>query len=97
MVYQLCILKRYGLAYAPNPDWTGSFYNEWNIGKKIQVSCLLDISMGGHIANYTKIRCTSGGHMEILIKDITLILITQSGLAMKRALAPSGAKEHLKN
>ena len=22
--------------YAPNPDWTGSFYNEWNIGKKIQ-------------------------------------------------------------
>ncbi len=40
--------------YAPNPDWTGSFYNEWNIGKKFQVSCLLDISMGGHIANYTK-------------------------------------------
>ena len=40
--------------YAPNPDWTGSFYNDIKIGKKIKVSCLLDISMGGHIANYTK-------------------------------------------
>ncbi len=40
--------------YAPNPDWTGSFYNEFTIGKKIKLSCLLDISMGGHIANYTK-------------------------------------------
>ena len=40
--------------YAPNPDWTGSFYNDVNIGKKIKLSCLLDISIGGHIANYTK-------------------------------------------
>ena len=40
--------------YAPNPDWTGSFYNEFTIGKKVKLSCLLDISMGGHIANYTK-------------------------------------------
>ena len=40
--------------YAPNPDWTGSFYNEWNLGGKVLLSCLLDISMGGHIANYTK-------------------------------------------
>ena len=40
--------------YAPNPDWTGSFYNEWNLGKKIQITCLLDMSIGGHIANYTK-------------------------------------------
>ena len=40
--------------YAPNPDWTGSFYNDIKIGKKIKLSCLLDISIGGHIANYTK-------------------------------------------
>ena len=40
--------------YAPNPDWTGSFFNEIKLGKKIKLSCLLDISMGGHIANYTK-------------------------------------------
>ena len=40
--------------YAPNPDWTGSFYNDLSIGKKIKLSCLLDISIGGHIANYTK-------------------------------------------
>ena len=40
--------------YAPNPAWTGSFYNELKIGNKLQLSCLLDISMGGHIANYTK-------------------------------------------
>ncbi|MBA64694.1 MAG: hypothetical protein CMG55_02715 [Candidatus Marinimicrobia bacterium] len=40
--------------YAPNPDWTGSFFNNIKIGKKIKLSCLLDISMGGHIANYTK-------------------------------------------
>ncbi len=40
--------------YSPNPDWTGSFYNDIKIGKKIKLSCLLDISMGGHIANYTK-------------------------------------------
>ena len=40
--------------YAPNPDWTGSFFNDIKIGKKIKLSCLLDISMGGHIANYTK-------------------------------------------
>ncbi|MFL3006426.1 MAG: SusC/RagA family TonB-linked outer membrane protein [Candidatus Neomarinimicrobiota bacterium] len=40
--------------YAPNPDWTGSFYNDIKIGKKIKLSCLLDISVGGHIANYTK-------------------------------------------
>ena len=40
--------------YAPNPDWTGSFYYEWNLGKKIQITCLLDMSIGGHIANYTK-------------------------------------------
>ena len=40
--------------YAPNPDWTGSLYNEWNIGKKVQITCLLDMSIGGHIANYTK-------------------------------------------
>ena len=40
--------------YAPNPDWTGSFFNDITIGKKIKLSCLLDISMGGHIANYTK-------------------------------------------
>ena len=40
--------------YAPNPDWTGSFYNEISFGKKFKLSCLLDISIGGHIANYTK-------------------------------------------
>ena len=40
--------------YAPNPDWTGSLFNDIKIGKKIKLSCLLDISMGGHIANYTK-------------------------------------------
>jgi hypothetical protein len=40
--------------YAPNPDWTGSLYNDIKIGKKIKLSCLIDISMGGHIANYTK-------------------------------------------
>ena len=40
--------------YAPNPDWTGSLFNDFKIGKKIKLSCLLDISMGGHIANYTK-------------------------------------------
>ena len=40
--------------YAPNPEWTGSFFNEIKLGKKIKLSCLLDISMGGHIANYTK-------------------------------------------
>ena len=39
-----------------NPAWTGSFYNELKIGNKLQLSCLLDISMGGHIANYTKKR-----------------------------------------
>ena len=40
--------------YAPNPDWTGSFFNELSIGKKLKFSCLIDISIGGHIANYTK-------------------------------------------
>ncbi len=40
--------------YAPNPDWTGSFFNEIKIGKKLKISCLLDMSIGGHIANYTK-------------------------------------------
>ena len=40
--------------FAPNPDWTGSFFNELSIGKKLKISCLIDISIGGHIANYTK-------------------------------------------
>tara|TARA_B100001989_G_scaffold96589_1_gene67343 strand:- start:1208 stop:4621 length:3414 start_codon:yes stop_codon:yes gene_type:complete len=40
--------------YAPNPDWTGSFFNEVSIGKKIKLGCLVDLSIGGHIANYTK-------------------------------------------
>ena len=40
--------------YAPNPDWTGSLFNEVSIGKKVKLSCLIDISIGGHIANYTK-------------------------------------------
>lgn len=40
--------------YSPNPDWTGSFFNELSIGKNIKLSCLIDISVGGHIANYTK-------------------------------------------
>ena len=40
--------------YDPNPDWTGSFYNEVELFGKIKFSCLIDISMGGHIVNYTK-------------------------------------------
>mgnify|MGYP006157537885 CR=1 FL=1 len=40
--------------YDPNPDWTGSFLNTWKVNNKISISCLLDISIGGHIANYTK-------------------------------------------
>ena len=40
--------------FSPNPDWTGSFYNEIKISNNIRVSSLVDISRGGHIVNYTK-------------------------------------------
>ena len=40
--------------YSPNPDWTGSFYNEIKISKNISISALIDISSGGHVVNYTK-------------------------------------------
>ena len=40
--------------YSPNPDWTGSFYNDIKISKNISISALIDISSGGHVVNYTK-------------------------------------------
>ena len=40
--------------YSPNPDWTGSIYNQIKLSKNLSFSSLLDISYGGHIVNYTK-------------------------------------------
>ena len=40
--------------YSPNPEWTGSFYNEVKLSNKISLSSLVDINYGGHIVNYTK-------------------------------------------
>tara|TARA_A100000164_G_scaffold125131_1_gene111037 strand:+ start:238 stop:2187 length:1950 start_codon:yes stop_codon:yes gene_type:complete len=40
--------------FSPNPDWTGSFYNEIKISNNLRISSLVDISKGGHIVNYTK-------------------------------------------
>jgi TonB-dependent SusC/RagA subfamily outer membrane receptor len=38
----------------PNPKWLGSFLNEIQIGKRIQVRALLDGSFGGDVLNFTK-------------------------------------------
>ena len=51
--------------YSPNPDWTGSFYNEVKISNNISISALVDISSGGHIVNYTKNKLNEvGTHKE---------------------------------
>ena len=51
--------------YSPNPDWTGSFYNELKISNNIRISALVDISSGGHIVNYTKNKLNEvGTHVE---------------------------------
>ena len=38
----------------PNPKWLGSFLNEIQIGKRIQLRALLDGSFGGDVLNFTK-------------------------------------------
>jgi TonB-dependent starch-binding outer membrane protein SusC len=38
----------------PNPKWIGSFLNEIQIGKRIQLRALLDGSFGGDVLNFTK-------------------------------------------
>ena len=51
--------------YSPNPDWTGSFYNELKISNNISISSLVDISSGGHVVNYTKNKLNEiGTHQE---------------------------------
>ena len=50
--------------YSPNPDWTGSFYNEVKISNNISISALVDISSGGHIVNYTKNKLNEVGTHE---------------------------------
>ena len=51
--------------YSPNPDWTGSFYNELKISNNISISALVDISSGGYIVNYTKNKLNEiGTHQE---------------------------------
>ena len=51
--------------YSPNPDWTGSFYNEVKISNNISISALVDISSGGYIVNYTKNKLNEvGTHKE---------------------------------
>ena len=51
--------------FSPNPDWTGSFYNEIKISNKIRISSLIDISKGGYIVNYTKNKLSEiGTHKE---------------------------------
>ena len=51
--------------YSPNPDWTGSFYNEIKVFNNIRISALIDISSGGYIVNYTKNKLHElGTHLE---------------------------------
>ena len=50
--------------YSPNPDWTGSFYNEVKISNNISISALVDISSGGYIVNYTKNKLNEVGTHE---------------------------------
>jgi len=51
--------------YSPNPEWTGSFYNEIKISKNISISALVDISSGGYVVNYTKNKLNEvGTHNE---------------------------------
>ena len=50
--------------YSPNPDWTGSFYNEVKISNNISISALVDISSGGFIVNYTKNKLNEVGTHE---------------------------------
>ena len=51
--------------YSPNPNWTGSFYNEIKISNNISISSLIDISSGGHVVNYTKNKLNEvGTHQE---------------------------------
>jgi TonB-dependent SusC/RagA subfamily outer membrane receptor len=38
----------------PNPKWLGSFLNEIQIGKRLQLRALLDGSFGGDVLNFTK-------------------------------------------
>jgi TonB-linked SusC/RagA family outer membrane protein len=38
----------------PNPDWTASISSSMNIGRRVQVSALLDIRRGGDVWNGTK-------------------------------------------
>ncbi|MEP6508824.1 MAG: hypothetical protein ABJC63_11410, partial [Gemmatimonadales bacterium] len=38
----------------PNPKWLGSFLNEIQIGKRVQLRALLDGSFGGDVLNFTK-------------------------------------------
>lgn len=51
--------------YSPNPDWTGSFYNEIKISNNISISSLVEVSSGGHVVNYTKNKLNEvGTHLE---------------------------------
>ena len=50
--------------YSPNPDWTGSIYNEIRLSEKLRLSSLVDISYGGHIVNYTKNKLSELGTHE---------------------------------
>jgi hypothetical protein len=51
--------------YSPNPDWTGSLYNEIKISNNISISSLVDISSGGYVVNYTKNKLNEvGTHQE---------------------------------
>ena len=51
--------------YSPNPDWTGSFYNELKISNNISISSLIEVSSGGHVVNYTKNKLNEvGTHLE---------------------------------
>jgi TonB-linked SusC/RagA family outer membrane protein len=51
--------------YSPNPNWTGSLYNEIKISNNISISSLVDISSGGYVVNYTKNKLNEvGTHQE---------------------------------
>ena len=55
--------------YSPNPDWTGSFYNEIKISNNISMSSLVDISSGGYVVNYTKNKLNEvGTHKETQLR-----------------------------
>ncbi len=38
----------------PNPDWTGSLINEFQIGKNLSVRAQMDVSYGGNVFNFTR-------------------------------------------